>query len=175
MSTATTLVLQMEVPAEETDDLIRRARIRGARIVLNLAPAGPLDPDTLHAVDFLVVNETEAAWLATRLGTAATALELRAALGCTVIRTLGAQGVEAASDAGLLHRPALPITPVDTTAAGDCFTGVLASALDRGGGLEQALERAVAAAGLCCTRAGSQSTMPLAGEIDNLFRVPPSR
>ena len=55
---------------------------------------------------------------------------------------------------------AMKVTPVDTTAAGDCFVGVLAAALDRGATLTAALQRATAAAGVCCTRAGSQSSIP---------------
>jgi ribokinase len=58
------------------------------------------------------------------------------------------------------------VSAVDTTGAGDCFTGVLAAALDRGTSLGPALARAAAAAALCCTRAGSQGTMPRTAEID---------
>ena len=55
---------------------------------------------------------------------------------------------------------------VDTTAAGDCFIGVLAAALDRGLDLPAALRRANAAAALCCTRRGSQGSLPVAAETD---------
>jgi ribokinase len=55
---------------------------------------------------------------------------------------------------------------VDTTAAGDCFVGVLAAALDRGVELEAALRRANAAAALCCTKPGSQDSTPTTAEID---------
>lgn len=166
LSAGTTVALQMEVPAAESAALIRRARARGARVVLNLAPAGPIAADALRAVHALVVNEIEAGWLGGRFGTGPHATDLHRALGMTVIQTLGAQGVEAASASGLIRLPALPITPVDTTGAGDCFTGVLAASLDRGADLEAALRRAVTAAGLCCMRAGSQATMPSAAEID---------
>lgn len=165
----TTLVLQMEVPAAETASLIRRARTCGARIVLNLAPAAPLDADALRALDVLVVNEVEAAWLAGRLACPPTATGLRAALGATVVRTLGGQGAEAAHAGGKLQVPAYPVDAVDTTGAGDCFTGVLAAALDRGAQLGAALSRASAAAALCCTRAGSQATMPGAADTDRLL------
>jgi ribokinase len=55
---------------------------------------------------------------------------------------------------------------VDTTAAGDCFVGVLAAALHRGAPLAQALQRANAAAGLACTRRCSQRSLPSADETD---------
>ncbi len=156
----TTLLLRMEVPADQTVALIRRARARGARTVLNLAPALPID--ALREVDILVVNETEAEWLAARLGTAASAAAIQDVLGATVIRTLGGDGLETAAE----RIPARRITPVDTTAAGDCFVGVLGAALDRGQSLTEALHRATAAAALCCTKPGSQGSVPWAAETD---------
>lgn len=166
LSPGTTLVLQMEVAAPETEALIRRARARGARVVLNLAPAAPLAPDALAMLDVLVVNEGEAAWLASRVGCAPDAAGLREALGIIVVRTLGERGAEAADEGGRTRAPALAVQAVDTTGAGDCFTGVLAAGLDRGLALPAALARASAAAGLSCTRRGSQSTMPRRAEID---------
>ncbi len=162
----TTLVLQREVPAAETAALIHRARARGARIILNLAPAGPIDVAALRALDLLTVNETEAAWLGGHLGCGADAAALRGVLGVQVVRTLGEDGADVATDAGVQHVPARRVTAVDTSAAGDCFVGVLAAALDRGATLADALTRAGAAAALCCTRAGSQSSLPTAAEID---------
>jgi ribokinase len=60
----TTLLLQMEVPAAETEALIHRAHAAGARIILNLAPAAPLDPAALRKVHLLLANEDEAGFLA---------------------------------------------------------------------------------------------------------------
>lgn len=163
----TTVVMQMEVPPAQNAALIHRARSAGARLVLNLAPAGTLDRDALRALDVLVVNEAEAAWLGRALGCAGEAAALSDTLsGPAVVRTLGAGGVEAADRTLSVRLPARPVKVVDTTAAGDCFTGVLAAALDGGAGLEWALRRANVAAALCCTRAGSQATMPVAAETD---------
>ena len=58
----------MEVPPAETADLIHRARIKGSRIILNLAPAAAISEAALREVDILVVNETESAALAGHLG-----------------------------------------------------------------------------------------------------------
>jgi len=166
LTPATIVMLQMETPAAENAALIHRARARGARVILNLAPAAPLPEDELRAVDILTVNETEAAWLAGQLGCAPTAAALHAKLGITVVRTLGADGLEAAAQDGVRTLAARAITPVDTTAAGDCFVGVLAAALDRGASLDAALDRATRAAALCCTRPGSQGSIPRAAETD---------
>jgi ribokinase len=163
---ATTLLLQMECDPGETAALIRRARARGARVILNLAPPGPLDCDALAALDFLVVNEDEAAWLAARVHAAADAISLAKKLGIGVVRTLGADGAEAARGGEMLRLPAYPVPVIDTTAAGDCLAGVLAAGLDRGAALPEALARAVTAAGLCCGRAGSQGSLPSAAETD---------
>lgn len=159
-----TVLLQMEVPAAETAALVRRRR--GARLVLNLAPALPIPADVLRSLDILVVNEHEAAWLASLLGCDASASALHAALGTAVVRTLGGEGAEHAGPAGSGTVPAHAVAVADTTAAGDCFAGVLAAGLDRGMPMEGALRRASVAAGLCCTRAGSQGSLPRRAETD---------
>ncbi len=168
---STTLLLQMEVPRSETTELIDRAKAAGARIMLNLAPAGELPEKAIRQVDVLLVNETEAAWLSARLGCAANSRPLHQALGgVSVILTRGEEGAEIASSDNSWHQPAWPVDVVDTTAAGDCFAGVLAHRLDLGETLRQAVWRAAAAAALCCTRAGSQASLPLAEETDDFIQ-----
>lgn len=169
LTPTTTLVLQMEVDPNEIVTLITRARGRVGRIILNLAPAGPLPREILTAVDILTVNETEAVWIGDHLGVGDDATAIRSALGVDVVRTLGGQGLEAATRAGVFRLAARPVTPVDTTAAGDGFVGVMAASLDRGASLDAALRRATAAAGLCCTREGSQGSLPWATETDRLL------
>jgi ribokinase len=171
----TTVLLQMEVPPEETARVIARARRAGARIVLNLAPAGPLGDDALRGVDILVVNESETEWLARATGCEPSAAALHHQFGCTVVRTLGPEGAEAATRDGVTTIPGQPVEAVDTTGAGDCLTGVLAAALDRGLPFINALQRANIAAALCCMRSGSQVTMPTSAEIDAAMDSLPTR
>jgi ribokinase len=167
-----TVVLQMEVPPAETETLIARAKARGARVVLNLAPAAALAEASLLAVDVLVVNQTEAEWLAGHLGCPASAPALHDRLGgVAVALTRGGEGAEVASHEAAWHEPALAIEAADTTAAGDCFVGVLAYRLDRGETLRAAVRRASVAAALCCTRHGSQGSLPLATETDGFAAV----
>ena len=64
LGAATTLVLQQEVPQAANAALVARARRRGARIVLNAAPARAVPLDLLRQIDVLVVNESEAATMA---------------------------------------------------------------------------------------------------------------
>ncbi|NGM22599.1 ribokinase [Roseomonas stagni] len=164
------LLLQMEVPPAEVAVAVMRGRARGARVILNLAPAtADLPRDILAALDLLVVNEHEAMMVARRLGTAPDAAAIRAALGTDVALTMGGSGVTAATATGMYRYPAFPVRPVDTTGAGDCWCGVLASAMDRGLPLDAAMRRASAAAAIACTRPGAASSMPTAAETDALL------
>lgn len=166
---ASLVLLQMETPLDQMKALLQRCKDMDIRTVLNLAPALMLDRDVLQSVSLLVVNEDEAETLAASLGCGATAEALARDLGIDVIRTLGAEGAEAFADGSPLHVPACRIEAVDTTAAGDCFIGVLAAGLDRGADLRAAMTRASAAAALCCGRLGSQSSLPTATETDAAF------
>lgn len=163
---AKVLLLQMEAPVPEVERAIEMAQAAGVPVILNLAPAGRISADALRALRLLVVNEDEAEQLAGWLETAPGAEALGSHLGIEVVRTLGGEGSEAWTGGRLVRVPAHPIEPVDTTAAGDCFVGVLAAALSRGADMEAAMRRASVAAALACTRAGSQSSLPLATETD---------
>jgi ribokinase len=167
----TVVVTQMENDPTATAAMIRRAKRHGARTIQNLAPAAPLAPDALRLLDVLVVNEDEAAWLARHEGLpGGDAAALHVGLGVTVIRTLGGAGVEWAGRGGHGRLTAAPIHAVDTTAAGDCFVGVLAAAWMDGVSLHDAIHRANVAAGLACTRRGSQGSLPSSTEISRSIR-----
>lgn len=167
MLDADTIVLvQMECDPGETAQLIERAHARGARTILNLAPAAALPVGALEKVHLIVVNEQEAEFLAGRLGCAASAPALTGHLGVGVVRTLGVEGCEACVAGETMRLPAHRVEVVDTTAAGDCFVGVLAAALDRGLDFRVGLARASVAAALACAKAGSQGSLPDAAAID---------
>lgn len=165
------VVVQMELAAGETAAVLRRARAGGARTLLNLAPALPIDPAALGAVDWLVVNQVEAAMLAGPLGLAGAASvvianRLARAHGLTCIVTLGRDGAIAVDAEQAWAVDALAVTAVDTTGAGDTFVGNLAAALDDGAPIPHALRRASVAAGLACTARGAQSALPDRPAID---------
>ena len=127
----------------------------------------PSKPRRLDAIDLLVVNETEATAIvpASRPGAG-----LRAALLRVVPRvaiTIGADGVLYADrDGAHLEVTAPKVTAVDTTAAGDTFTGVLATALAERRPTREALELACAAASLCVETAGASTSIPMRSAID---------
>lgn len=162
----TVLLVQMECDVAETARLIERASNAGARVILNLAPAGELPLAALNRCWLIVVNEQEAEALAAQVGGPSDAASISSRLGAGVLRTLGEAGSEACVD-GATHRAvAHRVSAVDTTAAGDCFVGVLAAGIDRGLDLPAAMRRASVAAALACTKRGSQGSLPSAGDTD---------
>lgn len=171
ISRASVVLMQMENDVQEVERLIRRVRNAGGKTILNLAPAFPLAPDVLSLCDLIVVNEDEAEALAGWLECGPTARELSGRLNTGVLRTLGGDGAEAVVDGEEIRVAALPVEVKDTTAAGDCFVGVLVSALDCGLSLEAAMRRASAAAGIACSRVGSQASIPITGEIDRFVHL----
>jgi ribokinase len=167
-----TLLLQLELPIEKVAQAALRARSRGARVVLNAAPARSLPEALLSALDVLIVNEGEAATLAADLGVERAAQAFATAIhrrfGCATIVTRGAQGVIAAADGSLWRVPAPRVPVVDTIGAGDAFAGALSAALDRGAAWPHALADGVAAGALACTATGAQAALPEAIAIANL-------
>ena len=168
----TTLVTQLEVPLDAVVDAAARATKRGARVVLNAAPAQELPAALLSCADVLIVNEHEAATLAEGHEIPsepdAFALAVHRRHGCSTIVTLGARGALAVADKQRLHAAAPAFDVVDTTGAGDAFIGALAAALDRGAAWPRALAEGVAAGSLACLSAGAQSALPAAGAINEL-------
>ena len=116
-------------------------------MLVNLAPAPAAPPPGLEQADLVIANEVEAAF---------------APSGAALVRTLGAAGVTF----GDLAVPALSITPVDTTGAGDGFCGALAAALADGQSMPAALRFAAAAGSLACLAPGAQSALPTRAAID---------
>ncbi len=173
-----TVLCQNEIRPEETWDMLRRARARGARTILNLAPAAVPPAEALAATEVLVVNEIEVGMAAEDPGGDPLVLARRLAErhGLTCVVTLGAQGAIAVSRDGTWAAPSLPVRPVDTTGAGDCFTGVLAAMLDEGVALPDALRRACLAASLACLAMGAQSSQPRRADIEaRLGEIGPAR
>jgi ribokinase len=165
LDSQTIVLLQMEVPAEENWALIKRAHERGAKVVLNVAPPASVPSDILAITDFLVVNEHEVLIVSRSMGiatndpvSAAKAISQQTHKACIV--TLGADGSFACNGNDTWRIKALSITPVDTTAAGDCFVGWLASRLARGDDLPKAIQWATAAAGQACLVRGAQPSLP---------------
>ena len=171
IGTGDIVVLQREIPDKATFGAIAYAKAQGARTILNVAPAGPVPVETLKLLDVLVVNEHEALVVAKAAGIDATDPEeavrqINTSYGCAAIVTLGAEGAVGWVDGVRRAVPALKVKPVDTTAAGDSFTGAFAAALDQGFGFTMAMARGAASGSLACTKPGAQPSVPMKAEID---------
>ncbi len=171
---AAVLLLQLEVPLETVAAAARLGRQAGARVVLNAAPARPLPDALLANLDVLVVNAYEAATLLETKPPEGPKNALAAARALAqkvpeVVVTLGERGLVYAGTEGEGHLPAFSVRPVDTTAAGDAFTGALAAGLAEGMGLKRALRLGAAAGALAATRPGAQPSLPQREEAEALL------
>lgn len=159
-------VAQLETPPDTVAAFLEAARARGARTLLNTAPALPGTQDLLALADVVVLNETELAYYAGAIteDPAAAVRRLISRPQQTIIVTLGAQGAVVITADAVMRHAAPTVTVVDTTGAGDCFCGVLAASLAQGHDIAAAVPRAVAAASLAVTRVGAAPSMPYARE-----------
>ncbi len=167
------LLLQLETPIETVSAFASAARAAGVTVVLNAAPARSLPAALLTSLDVLIVNEGELATITGNHGSVASALA-NIEVPCVIV-TLGARGCCARERGEFFLQPAFQIEPVDTTAAGDTFCGVLVAALNQGAALPAALRNASAAAALASTRLGAQASIPTSEEVGNFLasNLPP--
>ncbi|MBI1902185.1 MAG: ribokinase [Planctomycetia bacterium] len=171
------VVVQLEVPQETVAAAAAIARRHGVRVIVDPAPA-PREalPQELWEVDIFTPNQTEAEQLTgmtiTDVASAAAAAQRLLARGpkCVVLK-LGALGAFVADRGGqTAHVPACSVAVVDTTAAGDAFTGALAVALVEGRAWPQgAVAFACAAGTLATTRVGAQASMPTREEVEGFL------
>jgi ribokinase len=162
------LILQMEVDVTANWQALEIAKAASATTVLNVAPAAPVPETALANVDYLVVNEIEARTVADDLSSESLE-EMAKALsrkhGLVTIVTLGPDGALAATGENIIRVPAIAVTAVDTTGAGDAFIGTLVAALAEGLNLADAMGRACAGAALACTKPGAMPSYADRAEI----------
>ncbi|HKX44441.1 MAG TPA: ribokinase [Burkholderiaceae bacterium] len=166
---AALLVCQLETPLAAVRHAIGIARRHGVPVLLNPAPAQPLEAALLAEVDILVPNESEAALLVgagIAREPASMAAALRAQGPATVIVTLGGDGICIADALGTRTRAAPPVRALDTTGAGDTFIGAFAVALQEGLDIDAAAAFAQRAAAISVTRAGAMGSMPTRHEVE---------
>ncbi|GAB3136134.1 ribokinase [Tsukamurella serpentis] len=113
---ADVLLLQLEIPQPVVLEAARAAREAGTVVLLNPSPVAPLPDELVDLVDAVIVNRAEARALADILGRVP-----------RVVTTLGPDGARATGPEGECTSPGLPVQVVDTTGAGDAFTGALAA------------------------------------------------
>jgi ribokinase len=159
---ARVVIAQLEVPIEQVITAFRHARREGARTILNPAPAQALPDELLQLCDIVVPNEHEA----DLIGGVSALLQRGVS---AVVTTLGAAGVVVTESVdGVVEtwsEPAVEVTPVDTTGAGDAFCGALAARLAASDDLSDAVRYAAAAGALATTVAGAVPSLPRADAV----------
>lgn len=164
--------LQLEVPMESVRAAAAAAEQAGTRVVLNSSPApeAALAPELLAVADPLVVNEHEARQLSGRAdGTPAEwAQALRDQGARSVVVTLGGEGALVLDASGVGEVAGVRVKAVDTTGAGDAFTGALATRLARGDSLLESARFAVRVGAAAVTKPGAQPSYPTRAELELL-------
>ncbi|ANZ18891.1 PfkB domain-containing protein [Streptomyces noursei ATCC 11455] len=167
--------LQLEIPLETVRAAAAAAEEAGTRVVLNPSPAPEdLDRELLAVADPLVVNEHEARALSGRAdgSPADWAAALRERGARSVVVTLGGDGALVLDDSGTTAVPGVRVEAVDTTGAGDAFTGALATRLAGGATLPEAARFAVRVGAAAVTKPGAQPSYPTAEELAQLPQLP---
>jgi ribokinase len=171
IASAAVVVCQLEVPIETVEQAAKLANKNGVPFILDPAPARQLSDELLSMVDIIKPNETEAEILTgvkvTDEASAGKAADVLLAKGIeTVIITLGEKGLMLATKDAKEMMATNKVKAVDSTAAGDAFTGSLAYGLANGQSLKDAAVYANTVAAISVTRLGAQSSMPTKEEVD---------
>ncbi|MCL7409318.1 ribokinase [Marivivens donghaensis] len=142
-------------------DALALGREMGLRVAYASAPfSAEAVEAVLPYLDFLILNEIEMAQLRDALGKDAEDLGV-----ASVIITMGSKGAVLIEGGARTEFPAIKVEPVDTTGAGDTFTGYVLAGLDRGMPMAQAIQQATKAGALMVTRKGTADVIPDLAEV----------
>ena len=166
------VLLQLEVPMATVDAAVDIAAAKGARVVLNPAPAAMVSEQTLSKLYLITPNQTEAQTLTgievKDEATASLAAQVLCSRGVgRVVITMGSLGAYLYEEGRGEIIEARKVAAVDTTAAGDVYNGALCAALAEGKSLREALTFATKASAISVTRVGAQPSVPTREEVDN--------
>jgi len=151
------VLCQLELP---DDAVVAASRLESALFCVNAAPARSLPAEVWQRADLVIVNEVEHEQLRDEL----------AGIGGLLATTLGADGATLSQGRSEVAQSGPPdVDVIDTTGAGDAFSGALVVGLLEGRSHTDALARACAAGALATTRTGAQASLPTAAEIDKLL------
>ena len=159
------IIMQNEINA--LSEIMEAAHAHGAKIVFNPSPFNARVTESLIASsDILFVNEVEAAQLVNNEaeGESAGALLHARWPHLLLVETLGSNGAVAWFGNEVCHQPIYPVKSVDTTGAGDTFTGFFLGAWARGMSLSDCLDLAARASAICVSRVGTSSAIPTLSE-----------
>lgn len=162
------ILLQNEINL--LDEIVRQAKEKGMQVILNPSPVSGALPPLLPLVDWLILNEVEGEDVTgCREPDAMLDALLERCPDCRVVLTLGVQGAMYADRTRRCFQPAFPVQVVDTTAAGDTFTGYFFQGVLGGGTVEEALRAAARASAIAVTRPGAGGSIPAMAEVAALL------
>jgi ribokinase len=150
------LICQNEIPPGSITAAFQHMKQTGGTIIYNPAPALPISKETMSLADIVIVNESEYEFYTGQLDPTSQ----------IIVQTLGANGVKVTGPDTDFTLPGHNVNVVDTTGAGDCFTGALAAALSKGNSIGQAATFANKAASLAVQKHGAGTGMPYLHEIE---------
>ena len=172
------VLMQLETPVDVLQRVAALAPELEVPLILDPAPApaAPLPEEIWAGVRLTKPNQHEAATITGMSvhdrASAAEAGRWFLDRGVrTAVVTLGERGAVVVEADGVTELPAYRVPAVDTTAAGDAFTGALGAALSRQSSLREALRRGMAAAALAVTIRGASPSLPTAAAIDDFLRT----
>lgn len=165
------VVVQLEIPLETVEKAITIAKKHQVKVLLNPAPARPLHDQLLSMVDIFTPNESECEIITgmpvKSIENAKEAVAFLNTKGIPiVIITMGGKGAVYNNQKEIIHKPVPEVKVVDTTAAGDSFSGAIAVALSGGRSLDEAIDFANIVGTLTVTRKGAQSSLPSLKDVD---------
>lgn len=168
------ILVQLEIPLKTVFSSIKLAKKNGIRVILDPAPASKIPEKIFPLINIITPNLKEAERLldmSINKNNYKIAAEKLLDKGVkSVVLTLGKDGVYLKSSSEDLHIRAKKVRSIDSTAAGDCFTGVLAAVYD-GNNLREAVEYANTAAAISTTKLGAQSSLPDRKMVDDFLRI----
>lgn len=167
------VVVQLEIPQETVQRATELSKRHGIPVLLNPAPARRLSDELLAQVDIFTPNETECEIITgisvNGIEDAKKAVEMLNGKGIPhVVITLGSKGVVYNSAEGILHKTVPKVKVVDTTAAGDSFTGAVAVALSQGKNMDEAVDFGNRVGTLTVMKKGAQTSLPTLEEVERM-------
>ena len=170
------LLLQLEVPMAANIAAATLAKLGGATVILDPAPAptGGLPKELMKAVGVITPNEVECeALTGIRPANASDAWHAAAMLRADGARRavikMGANGAFWMGPEGEGHVPRFTVNAIDTVAAGDCFNGGLGFAMAAGKPFGEAVRFASACGALSTTKRGAAAAAPTLAEVEKLL------
>lgn len=169
------VVVQLETPLETINYALKKAKELNKYTILNPAPAVKLEDEIIENVDLLTPNETELEILSgvtiNNEDDILKAAKIMIDKGVKeLIVTLGSKGSLYINNEKSMFKKSYKVDAVDTTAAGDSYTGALSVAFSKDESIEEAMDFASKVGALCVMKEGAQSSLPKLQDVENFGR-----